>query len=167
MDPCLDIVGHRVPNYFVNRQSSNMASELVGIAQMANGLNAGDVAVIFPEGSRASSKKRERELNRVTQRDPERGARLAALRYLIAPKIAGAKALIESVPHADVLTVWHSGFDGMDTFSGMWRQLSQRAIRAKVVVQRHSRSTLPMGPKFAEWLDDRWVEMDHAVATSA
>jgi hypothetical protein len=167
MDPCLDIVGHRVPNYFVNRASSNMSGELEGIAQMAADLNAGDVAVIFPEGSRANPKKRERELNRISQRDPERGARLAGLRYLIAPKIAGAKALIESVPRADVLTVWHSGFDGMDTFSGMWRQLSQRAIRAKVVVQRHSRSTLPVGPKFAEWLDDRWVEMDQAVATSA
>ena len=33
MDPCLDILGHRLPNYFVDRGSLNISGELHGIEQ--------------------------------------------------------------------------------------------------------------------------------------
>jgi 1-acyl-sn-glycerol-3-phosphate acyltransferase len=156
IDPCLDILGHRLPNYFVDRGSLNIAGELQGIEQMAAGLGVGDVAVIFPEGSRASGKKRARAL--------ERAARLEGLRYLIAPKPAGASALLNAVPHANIMTMWHSGFDGLDTFSGIVRHLGSSKARVHVRVQEYERSTIPTGDAFTEWLDNRWVEMDAAVA---
>jgi hypothetical protein len=31
-------------------------------------------------------------------------------------------------------------------------------------VQEYERSTIPAGDAFTEWLDNRWVEMDAAVA---
>ncbi|MFM9083935.1 MAG: lysophospholipid acyltransferase family protein, partial [Actinomycetota bacterium] len=55
MVPTLDIFGHRLPNYFVDRASANVSAELTGIEQMADGLGGNQVAVIFPEGSRAST----------------------------------------------------------------------------------------------------------------
>lgn len=163
MDPCLDILGHRLPNYFVDRGSLNISAELQGIEQMASGLEVGDVAVIFPEGSRASEKKRTRALERLRERAPERAARLEGLRYLVAPKPAGASALLHAVPHANIVTMWHSGFDGLDTFSGILRHLGNTKAHVHVKVQEYERSTIPIGDAFIEWLDTRWAEMDIAV----
>jgi 1-acyl-sn-glycerol-3-phosphate acyltransferase len=163
MDPCLDILGHRLPNYFVDRESSNVAGELQGIEQMAAGLGVKDCAVIFPEGSRASAKKRVRALERLRERSPQRAETLAGLKYLIPPKPAGANALLSAVPEANVLTMWHSGFDGLDTFSGILSHLGRAKANVHVRVEEISRSSIPSGEAFVSWLDAKWVEMDIAV----
>lgn len=164
LDPCLDIVGHRLPNYFVDRKSSNIASELQGIEQMASGLNTGDIAVIFPEGTRANPVKRRDALEKLSLRSSERAQRLGSLKYLLPPKPAGASALIAAVPHAKVLTMWHSGFDGMDTFKGIVQQLARSAIRVHVRIVEHHRSTVATGEAFVAWLDTQWMHMDESVA---
>ena len=164
MDPCLDILGHRLPNYFIDRESPDIAAELVGIEQMADHLMPGDCCVIFPEGSRASTPKREKSLQRLRERAPERAARLEGLKYLIAPKPAGANALLAAVPEAKVLTMWHSGFDGFDTFKGILRHLGSARARIHVKVEEHKRETIGTGEQFVSWLDKQWVEMDKAVA---
>ncbi len=163
MDPCLDILGHRLPNYFVDRESSDIAGELQGIEQMAAGLGVKDCAVIFPEGSRASAKKRVRALERLRERSPQRAETLAGLKYLIPPKPAGANALLSAVPEANVLTMWHSGFDGLDTFSGILRHLGRAKANVHVRVEEISRASIPSGEAFVSWLDAKWVEMDIAV----
>ncbi len=164
MDPCLDIVGHRLPNYFVDRQSNNVSSELQGIEQMARGLDQGDVAVIFPEGTRANPIKRASALESLSKRSPERAQRLCHLKYLLPPKPAGASALLAAVPHATVLTMWHSGFDGMDTCKGIVRQLAKSAVKVHVRVVEHHRSTVVSGEAFVAWLDQQWTLMDESVA---
>ena len=163
MDPCLDILGHRLPNYFVDRESSDIAGELQGIEQMAAGLGVKDCAVIFPEGSRASNKKRVRALEKLRERSPQRAETLAGLKYLIPPKPAGAYALLSAVPEANVLTMWHSGFDGLDTFSGILRHLGRAKAKVHVHVEEISRASIPSGEAFVTWLDAKWVEMDNAV----
>lgn len=164
LDPCLDVVGHRLPNYFLNRQSSNVSSELQGIEQMAAGLGATDIAVIFPEGTRANEVKRDRILQRMRLKSPERAQRLEGLRYLMAPKTAGVAALLAAVPHAKVITMWHSGFDGMDSFRGIVKHLAKSAVRVQVKVTEHQRSTVASGEAFVAWLDEQWIAMDNAVA---
>lgn len=164
MDPCLDIVGHRLPNYFVDRAATNVSAELAGIEQMAMGLGERDVAVIFPEGSRANPEKRARALQRLRERSPERAALLESLRYLLPPKPGGASALLAAVPTAKVLTMWHSGFDGLDTFKGILSHLGTSALRVHVKVVEHQRATVAVGEGFVAWLDSQWLEMDAAVA---
>lgn len=163
LDPCLDMLGHRLPNYFIDRDSANIAAELQGIEQMAQGLSMNDVAVIFPEGSRASNKKRARALDKLRERSPDRAKRLESLKYLIAPKPAGASALLTAVPEANIITMWHSGFDGLDTFKGILKHLGSSKARVHVKVQEYVRSSVPQGDAFVAWLDERWVEMDQAV----
>jgi 1-acyl-sn-glycerol-3-phosphate acyltransferase len=163
IDPCLDILGHRLPNYFVDRESSDIAGELQGIEQMAAGLGVKDCAVIFPEGSRASAKKRVRALERLRERSPQRAETLAGLKHLIPPKPAGANALLSAVPEANVLTMWHSGFDGLDTFSGILSHLGRAKANVHVRVEEISRASIPSGEAFVSWLDAKWVEMDIAV----
>lgn len=164
LDPCLDIVGHRLPNYFLNRASSDVATELQGIEKMAEGLGVRDVAVIFPEGTRANDKKRERILNLMQTKSPDRARRLENLRFLMAPKTAGVSALLAAVPNAKVVTMWHAGFDGMDTFRGIVKHLAKSAVRVQVRVVEHQRATVATGEAFVSWLDEQWIAMDAAVS---
>lgn len=164
LDPCLDVVGHRLPNYFLNRQSSDVSAELQGLAQMAEGLAHRDIAVIFPEGTRANDVKRVRILEQLRERSPERAQRLKGLQFLMAPKAAGVSALLSAVPNAKVITMWHSGFDGMDTFRGIVKHLAKSAVRVQVRVVEHQRATVATGEAFVAWLDEQWIAMDTAVA---
>lgn len=163
LDPCLDIIGHRLPNYFIDRSSPDIASELVGIEQMALDLGEKDVAVIFPEGSRSNEVKRARALEGLASRSPQRFERLKNLQHLSPPKPAGASALLNAVPSAKVITMWHSGFDGMDTFKGIIRNVGTKAVRVHVAITQHDRATIPSGEAFVAWLDEQWVKMDAAV----
>jgi 1-acyl-sn-glycerol-3-phosphate acyltransferase len=163
LDPCLDVVGHRLPNYFLDRSSSNLAAELQGIEQMAQGLSAQEIAVIFPEGTRANDVKRARILERLRERAPERAVKLEKLKYLMAPKTAGVTALLAAVPNAKVVTMWHAGFDGMDSFRGIVQHLAKSAVRVHVKVTEHQRATVATGEAFVAWLDEQWCAMDHAV----
>jgi len=164
LDPCLDIVGHRLPNYFLNRASFDVATELQGIEKMAEGLGVRDIAVIFPEGTRANDEKRMRILNLLRSKSPDRARRLENLRFLMAPKTAGVSALLSAVPNAKVITMWHSGFDGMDTFRGIVKHLAKSAVRVQVRVVEHQRATVATGEAFVAWLDEQWIAMDAAVA---
>lgn len=166
-DPCLDIVGQRVPNYFVDRSNPVADTEVAGIAAMADGLGDGDVAVIFPEGTRASAAKRATRLEQLAERSPARHRRLAGLTHVLPPRPAGAAGLLAKVPDADVVVLWHVGFDGLDTFPRIIAALAHGAPRARVVLERHDRGSVPGGEEFIAWLDDRWLDMDGKVRSAS
>ena len=89
-------------------------------------MSTDDVAIIFPEGTRASAAKRERALASIAERDPDRAERLAGcgtscLRDPPAPPRCSAGA-----PESDVVIAWHTGFEGLDTFGGILRALAPR-----------------------------------------
>ena len=54
-DPCLDIVGNRLPNYFLDRQAADSQVELDALTLLSTGMSTTDVAVIFPEGTGAGA----------------------------------------------------------------------------------------------------------------
>ncbi len=165
-DPCLDIVGRRLPNYFVDRSSAAVARELEGIAALAVDLEPTDVAVIFPEGTRANDAKRASSIDRIRRRDPQRSDRLEALQHLLPPKPAGARALLDAAAGAELALMWHIGFDGLDTFSRIRRRLAAGPVRAQVVFELQDRKTIPDGEDFVEWLDTRWLHLDRSVAAA-
>ena len=163
-DPCLDIVGRRLPNYFVDRTSATISRELDGIAALSTDLQPHDVAVIFPEGTRANDRKRASSIERMRDRDPDRASRLAELQHLLPPKPSGAQALVDGAPGADIALMWHIGFDGLDTFGRIRRRLAAGAPRAEVVFELHPRASVPSGEAVVGWLDDRWLDLDRKVA---
>jgi 1-acyl-sn-glycerol-3-phosphate acyltransferase len=164
LDPCLDIVGHRLPNHFLDRDAADSSAELAQLTQLVADLGPRDAAVIFPEGTRATPAKRTRALERIAERDPERARRLAPLRHLLPPRPAGSIAMIEGCPTADVVITWHTGFDGLDTFRGIRRALGRGVPVARVAATRIARETIPTGRTLADWLDAQWLEADRAVA---
>lgn len=163
MDPCLDVVGNRLPNHFLHREAPDSAVELDALRALAAGLTDDQVAVIFPEGTRAAGPKRARALDRIRERDPERADRLAPLRHLLPPRPAGSAALLEGCASADVVLAWHTGFDGLDTFGGILRHLSRRPQPVHFRTRRVARAEVPSGDGFTAWLDRQWLAADDAV----
>ena len=174
-DPCLDIVGHRLPNHFLNRTANDSEAELAALRALTavgGGLGAGDVAVIFAEGTRSSPKKRDRALAKIGERDPERAARLSGLQHLIPPRPAGSRALLQGDPNADVVMAWHVGFDGLNDFSGILRHLAHKPPPVRFAMRRIPRVEVPVDDEatFGRWLDESWLRMDaddHEMLNSA
>lgn len=162
-DPCLDVVGHRLPNHFLDREAADSTTELDALRALSAGMGPEDVAVIFPEGTRASPSKRAKALERIAARDPERAERLRALSNLLPPRPAGSAALLDGCPAADVVLAWHVGFDGLDTFGGILRHLARTPRPVVFAARRVARADVPSGDAFTTWLDDRWIELDRAV----
>lgn len=165
-DPCLDVVGNRLPNHFLDRDAADSAGELSALTALAQGLGHDDVAIIFPEGTRAAPTKRTRALARIAERDPERAERLAGLQHLLPPRPAGTAALLAGSPDSDVVIAWHTGFEGLDTFGGILRSLARGAPRVRFAAIRIARDDVPSSddvPALTVWLDERWLDADRAV----
>jgi 1-acyl-sn-glycerol-3-phosphate acyltransferase len=163
IDPCLDIVGNRLPNYFLDRNAADSQVELDALTYLSSGMGPQDIAVIFPEGTRASPAKRERVMQRLTERDPARADRVRSLQHLLPPRPAGSAALIAGSPEADVVVGWHVGFDGLDTFGGILRHLAHTPTPVHFRARRIARAEVPSGAAFTEWLDAVWLQADRDV----
>lgn len=162
-DPCLDLVGNRVPNYFLDRSAPDSTGELTALTKLAEGMSNRDVAVIFPEGTRSSPSKRTRAIERIAAKDPARAERMSRLQHLLPPRPSGAAALLAGCPDADVVVAWHVGFDGLDTFSGVLRHLASRPRPVEFFARRVRRGEVPTGEDFTDWLDCAWLDADAAV----
>ena len=160
-DPCLDIVGLRVPNYFVDRGSQQSTNELAAVTRLSADLAISDVAVIFPEGTRSSDAKRNRAIEKIRDQSPERLAATEGLRHLIPVRPSGTLALLDGAPHADLVIAWHTGFDGLSTFGGVITALGRSDVRIVFRARRLQRSLLP--DVNVAWLDDVWAKMDREV----
>jgi 1-acyl-sn-glycerol-3-phosphate acyltransferase len=165
-DPCLDVVGNRLPNHFLDRDAADSAAELAALRILATGLGPDDVAIIFPEGTRATDAKRAKALARIAERDTVRAERLAPLAHLLPPRPAGTAALLAGAPEADVVVAWHTGFEGFDTFGRILRQLARHAPRIRFAAVRVPRAEVPAIDDLdavTDWLDRRWLAADRAV----
>jgi 1-acyl-sn-glycerol-3-phosphate acyltransferase len=164
VDPCLDVVGNRLPNYFLDRGAADSAAELDALRELAVGMGPNDVAVIFPEGTRSTAAKRARAVERIADRDPSRLDRVRGLRHLLPVRPAGSAALLAGCPAADVVIAWHVGFDGLDTFGGIIRHLAHRPAPVHFEADRFPRREVPDDPvALTTWLDERWCEVDDKV----
>jgi 1-acyl-sn-glycerol-3-phosphate acyltransferase len=160
-DPCLDIVGHRLRNHFVDRNSGD-AAEIAAVGRLGEDLRDDTAVIIFPEGTRFSPAKRDRALQRLRARD-DTGDLLPmaeGLRHLLPPRPGGALALLERAPDTDVVIFGHVGFEGLDSFPGLWRGVPFEQP-VEVRARRFDRREVPLEPKDrARWLFERWVELD-------
>ena len=162
-DPCLDVAGKRLPNYFV-RRGTGEAVERENIRRLAEGLTSRDGILLYPEGTRFTPERRERLLAAVAERDAERAQRLGRVENLLPPKVGGFLALLEGAPDADVVVMAHAGLDGLRLISDIWQgALVGRTIAVRF--ERTARSEIPEDPAArVQWLDDAWLRADGWVA---
>jgi 1-acyl-sn-glycerol-3-phosphate acyltransferase len=160
-DPCLDVVGQRLPNVFVRRDGADSGREVRAVTALAAGLGVRDGVLVYPEGTRFTAAKRARRLAELAARgDGERLARAERLRHVLPPRTGGPLALLAAAPAADVLVVAHTGFEDVTTFADTMRgTLVGRVVRVRW--WRHAAASVPREAAGAiEWLDRVWAEVD-------
>ena len=162
-DPCLDVAGKRLPNYFVRRDTGEKL-ERENVRRLAEGLSPQDGVLLYPEGTRFTAERRERAIKRIAERDPERARRLERIEHLLPPKVGGFLSALDGAPGVDVVVMAHAGFDDLRLVSDMWRgALVGRTIRVRF--ERTERAAIPNDtPGRVRWLDDAWAAADVWVA---
>jgi 1-acyl-sn-glycerol-3-phosphate acyltransferase len=160
-DPCLDVVGNRLPNVFVRRGSEDSEREIAAVRELGRGLGPDEGVVIFPEGTRASPEKRARVLARLrASGDVDRARCAERLRHLLPARRGGPLALLEAAPGADVVFCAHTGFEGAATLTDLARG-DLVGARVRVSFRRVPRAEIPEGPaERSAWLDAQWERVD-------
>ena len=132
-DPCLDLVGQRLPNCFVQRSSKHLKPETDRMGQLARALPPGEGIIIFPEGTRATQKKRQAMIKRAQEnQNQEFLEQLSTFKHVLPFRRPGVLALLENT-NCDVVYLAHTGFEGISTLRDIWNgSLIGRHIRAKV-----------------------------------
>lgn len=160
--PCLDIVGNRLPNVFIDRASSDPAQR-AAIAGLAERIGPGGGVVVFPEGTFHTAARAQRAQTRLADSDPNRAERLGGLRHVLPPRPGGVLAALDGDPEAEVHVIAHIGFEGMATMAELVRSVPL-AEPVDVEVWRFHRSEIPDSrDDQVRWLDELWLRMDHWV----
>ncbi len=132
-DPCLDIVGNRIPNYFVRRGSGQTERELEAIKLLMKDLRPGHGVLMYPEGTRFTKKKRDRVLQILEEAgNREALQRARAMPLVLPPRLPGSLALLENNPGADAVFCIHTGFESTMSMAQLWRgDLVKTRVRVK------------------------------------
>ena len=122
-DPCLELVGNRLPNYFVARGSKDSAAEIKGVVGLLEGLPENEGVFLYPEGTRFAAHKRER-LVRKSAQNAELQQHLERWQSLLPPRLGGSLGILDANPQRDLLFFAHVGFEGSADFAelinGAW-----------------------------------------------
>jgi 1-acyl-sn-glycerol-3-phosphate acyltransferase len=163
-DPALDIIGHRFPNYFVDRSGRNTDAELESIRDLAAGTGPDEAFIIFPEGSRFTPEKRSRAVEKLRASDPELGALADKLTQTMPPRAGGSLASIEGAPpDADVVVIAHTGLEGLASLKDLIRSVPFRRP-VEIECWRIPGSEIPDGESARlEWLFKQWGIVDEWV----
>jgi len=166
-DPCLDVVGQRLQNAFIRRGSADGATELAAIADLGKDLGAGEGVLLYPEGTRFTPAKRARALQRIAASErPDLLVRAQAFEAVLPPRSAGALALLDAAPNADVLFFAHSGLEGLASIADITR-LGVSARQIRVRLWRVPRPEVPADRDARVlWLYDEWARVDAFVTAS-
>ena len=167
-DPCLDVVGQRLPHYFVDRSAESSGAEVEGVRALARELSPREGVLIYPEGTRFSPAKRARLLERLAREGDTKLLEYASgLRCTLPPRMGGTLALLEAAPGADVVVCAHAGFEAAATLGAIWRgALLRRPVY--VAFERIPRARVPSARgEQAEWLRALWRDVDAWVAASS
>jgi 1-acyl-sn-glycerol-3-phosphate acyltransferase len=160
-DPCLDIVGQRLPNAFVRRGQGGAEAEIARVRELACDLGPRDGVLLFPEGTRFTPLKRQQVLARLAESaEPKHVERARALQHVLPPRLGGVLALLDTAPCADVVFCAHTGFESLHSLNDLWSgALVDRAI--DVAFWRIPAATIPTERAArVDWLFDQWARVD-------
>lgn len=158
-DPCIETLGHRTPNHFVDR-SAGGPKELAAIEAVGRTIDVSGSGVIFPEGGFRTEPRYERALESLAERDPDLAERAKNYRHVMPPRPGGTRALLAGAPGVDVVVIAHVGFEGFSTIKDI---MSNAPIGRPINVElkRIARDQIPTDEAaFAHWLFDQYDWID-------
>lgn len=160
-DPCLDVVGNRLPNAFVRRDGSDSAREVARVAALADGLGPREGVLLFPEGTRFTPERRERALARLLREGRNALYEVARnYRRSLPPRPGGALSVLARNPDLDVILCAHVGLEeGTRLTSFLSGALLDVGVRVRF--WRFPASEIPRDDEGRlSWLYARWAELD-------
>ena len=130
--PTIDIVLHRVPSFFVERDAPP-GTGTSAVAALASSLSPGDALVLFPEGRNFTPARRTHSIAKLEELGQHVDAEEAReLRHVLMPRTGGALAALEAAPNAEMLFVAHWGLEDLSGVVDLWRGLPMdRAIEVE------------------------------------
>lgn len=161
-DPCLDVVGKRLPNAFVDRKSPRSQGEIDAVVSLTAGLDEASAVLIYPEGTRFEPAKLARSVAKLSEMGlPHLAAIAARYQRVLPPRLGGPLALLEAAPDVDVVFLEHTGFEGAATFASFWGGgLVGKTLHVRL--RRFAAESIPTVGRDA-WLFERWGELDRWV----
>ncbi|MEW6127334.1 MAG: 1-acyl-sn-glycerol-3-phosphate acyltransferase [Acidobacteriota bacterium] len=156
-DPCLDIVGNRLPNVFVRRD----AGEAYVVNRLMHDLTPRDGVMIYPEGTRFSRIKQQIILEKIKAKGEWRLYEQASqLKHTLPPRLGGALNLLAMNENADVIFCAHAGFDGVvDLRDFLNGSLISRTVKIKFY--RVPFAEIPTTREAQiNWLMNNWKAID-------
>lgn len=161
-DPCLDVVGNRLPNVFVLRDSAQTEREVAAVGALAEGLGRDDGVLIYPEGTRFSPSKKRRIVEKLREQGREDAAAEAeGLRHVLRPRSGGPLALLDrAAGSADVVFLAHTGFEGSASFDRFFNGgLIGKTVHAEIRVVRAEEVPATAEARRA-WMMEQWRRVD-------
>lgn len=155
-DPALDVVGNRLPNAFVDRESRE---SVAAIARLGQHLDPDEGVLIFPEGTRFTSRKLARSRKILERRSPRLAELAGGFKSVLPPRAGGTLALLEATG-ADVVVLTHRGLDSFARLPDIWRgAMVGRDVHVKL--WRIGAQSIPSGrqPR-TEWLFEVFQQID-------
>jgi 1-acyl-sn-glycerol-3-phosphate acyltransferase len=159
-DPCLDLVGNRLPNAFVLRGIGDVG-EIARVGALATGLGPDEGVVLFPEGTRFTPERREDLITRLDARgETPRLHEAGSLRHVLPPRRGGVLVMLEASPEADVIVLAHTGLEEAARLGDLWRG-SLLGGEIEVEMWRVPRARIPPDAVGREaWLRECWRDVD-------
>ncbi|MBX3706301.1 MAG: lysophospholipid acyltransferase family protein [Pseudomonadales bacterium] len=162
IDPCLDIVGNRLPNFFVDRGGEDSERARIGVARLLDGLRPDEGVLIYPEGTRFSPGKRAALRARYSD-SPDLNAQLDRWEVVLPPRLGGTLAMLGNNPGRDLVFCAHAGFEGSSHFSNLING-SWVGARIRVHFWRIPFGEIPAGRDASrEFLFRQWDRMQDTV----
>lgn len=164
IDPCLDIVGDRLPNAFVLRGAPDGGPEIARVRALADNLGALDGVILFPEGTRFTDSRRDRILAGLQSRGESiRHQAALGLKKVLPPRLGGVLALMDAAPEVDVAFCAHTGTEAL-TRLGDLASGAALGARLRVGCWRVPASEIPREEQARKaWLDGEWAKVDRWV----
>lgn len=169
-DPGIDIVTHRLPNAFLKRGSGSANDkdiDIRAIKDLAAHLGPKDAVLMYPEGTRFTSQKREKALQRLRQSASTTPIILdmaERMHHVLPPRPGGPLALLAAAPKADVVFCAHTGLEHSNSFKHVWRG-GLMDITLRVHFWRVPAAHIPKEPSeqllwlYREWLKvEEWID---------
>jgi 1-acyl-sn-glycerol-3-phosphate acyltransferase len=164
-DPCLDVVGNRLPNVFINRSGRETQKELEKIKRLPENMSKTDGILLYPEGTRFHPGKLRKAVENLQKTgDAVLFEKASQMRYVLPPKPGGFLTVLQNAGDVDVVFCAQTGFEKASNFSEFFHGgLIDQVIRIKF--HRIPYGEIPLQPKNQmEWLYDQWLIIDHWLA---
>ncbi|MEO6398812.1 MAG: 1-acyl-sn-glycerol-3-phosphate acyltransferase [Tepidiformaceae bacterium] len=167
-DPCLDIVGNRLPNCFVAAASGDSEAEIRRVEALGRGLGERDGVLIFPEGALFSPERRERVIRRLgASGESDLLERARRLQNVLPPRLGGSLALLDAARGIDAVFLAHTGLEDSTAYrSILGGGLIGRTVHIRM--RRVPASEIPSGRDGRiDWLYENWEELDRWVTANS